>query len=245
MTFTIKLAGVTAEINCRYEKSKEFFSSYFSEEAPSLRISLTDEDRDRAEQKIKEAAKDYRESIKNHSWHVETDAIHSLLAHALIDYDVLLVHGSAIALDGEAYVFLADSGTGKSTHTRLWREMFGDRTRMLNDDKPMLKRTDNGILVYGTPWDGKHHLSTNASAPLKALVKLTRSDHNSIELISKANALTTLVEHALRPDNAAQIVKVLKLEKDIVCQTDFYWLRCNMDPEAAQIAWQGMNSSAQ
>ncbi len=243
MTFTIELAGVTAEISCRHEKSREFFHSYLSEETPMLRITPTDEDLALSEQKLKNAAQqEKKEGVSLHSWHVETDAIHALLANALTDYDVLLVHGSAIIMDGETYIFLANSGTGKSTHTRLWRETFGDRTMMLNDDKPMLKRTDSGILVYGTPWDGKHHLSSNASAPLKALVKLTRSDNNEIKAMSKAEALATLVEHAIRPNSAEKMAKVLQLETDIVNRSAAYWLRCNTEPEAAQIAWQGMNA---
>ena len=246
MTFIIKLAGVTAEISCRNEKSREFFRDYLCEETPILLIEPTDEDLIRSEQKLREAAKqDNREISRLHPCDVESNAIHSLLANALIDHDVLLVHGSAIVLDGEAYVFLANSGTGKSTHTRLWREVFGNRTRMLNDDKPMLRQSDNGVFVYGTPWDGKHHLSSNASAPLKALVKLTRSDKNTIELLPKADALAVLVEHAIRPESTEKMAKVLQLETDIVNKTEFYWLHCNMEPEAVQVAWQGMKRNPQ
>ena len=83
-------------------------------------------------------------------------------------------------MDGAAYLFTAPSGTGKSTHTRLWREVFGDRVWMINDDKPMLRISENLVTAYGTPWNGKHHISRNASAPLKAIVQLNRGKENII-----------------------------------------------------------------
>ena len=112
--------------------------------------------------------------------------LHALLAEKLVAYGALLMHGSALCMDGNAYIFTAKSGTGKSTHARLWREAFGDRVWMINDDKPMI-RVDE-MRVYGTPWDGKHHLSRNASAPLKAIVKLERAEENRVAPLAKADA---------------------------------------------------------
>ena len=89
-------------------------------------------------------------------------------------YDTILFHGSAVAVDGIGYLFTAKSGTGKSTHTRLWRELFGERAVMLNDDKPLIKVSENGIIVYGTPWDGKHRLSTNTFVPLKGICFMSK-----------------------------------------------------------------------
>ncbi len=83
-------------------------------------------------------------------------------------YDTVLFHGSALAIDGDGYLFTAKSGTGKSTHTRLWRERFGDRVVMINDDKPLLHIDAGSVIAYGTPWNGKHRLGTNASVPLRA-----------------------------------------------------------------------------
>ena len=99
----------------------------------------------------------------------------------MISYDTILFHGSVIAVDGIGYLFTAKSGTGKSTHTRLWREYFGDRAAMVNDDKPLLKITDSSVIAYGTPYNGKHRLGTNISVPLKAICILTRAADNHIE----------------------------------------------------------------
>ena len=77
-------------------------------------------------------------------------------------------------MDGQAVLFTAKSGTGKSTHTKLWRDLFGERAVMVNDDKPLLRILKDGVLVCGTPWDGKHRLSTNCALPLKAICILER-----------------------------------------------------------------------
>ena len=66
-------------------------------------------------------------------------------------------------------MFTAPSGTGKSTHARLWREAFGERVVMINDDKPLLLVRPEGVTVYGTPFRGKHGLGGDRSAPLRAI----------------------------------------------------------------------------
>ncbi len=144
-------------------------------------------------------------------------------------------------MDGQAYIFMAPSGTGKSTHSGLWRQLFQDRVWMINDDKPMIRVSESEIRVYGTPWDGKHHLSRNASAPLKAVVLLNRDDDNRIERRSKADAFRALLKQAYVSDKPEILRKITELDKEIAEKTEFYHLFCNMRPEAARIAWEGMN----
>ena len=127
--------------------------------------------------------------------YLETLAVYRKLAQLLVQDDILLMHGAVVAVDGQAYLFTAQSGTGKTTHTRLWMQQFGDRAVMVNGDKPLLHITNEGVTVYGTPWDGKEHLSTNTSCPLKALCILTRSETNHIERISKKEALSLSLIH--------------------------------------------------
>lgn len=171
---------------------------------------------------------------------LENNAIHGLLAEKLTECGVLLMHGSALCMDGKGYLFTARSGTGKSTHARLWREVFGERVWMINDDKPMLKITNESIIVYGTPWDGKHHLSRNASAPLKAIVKLERDTWNHIDPLSKADAFPALMKQCYSSKNPATMARILELEKKLLDRVAFYTMGCNMDLEAARTAWKGM-----
>ena len=135
--------------------------------------------------------------------YLENMSIQNILSKRLLDYNVLLLHGSALCMDGEAYIFTAPSGTGKSTHVRYWRETFGDRVWMINDDKPMIRMENGKATVYGTPWDGKHHLSRNASAPLKAVVWLKRDKENHIERLQIAADVKEILQ-TLRKINALE-----------------------------------------
>lgn len=143
-------------------------------------------------------------------------------------------------MDGEAVIFTANSGTGKSTHSRLWREMFGDQVWMINDDKPLLRIGEESVLVFGSPWDGKHHLSRNASAPLKAIVKLERAEVNHIEPIKKEEAFPILMKQCYVSRNPATTLRTLDLIQRLLRMTDFFKLGCNQDPEAAGVAWEGI-----
>jgi serine kinase of HPr protein (carbohydrate metabolism regulator) len=156
------------------------------------------------------------------------------------DYDTVLFHGSCIAVDGAAYLFAAKSGTGKSTHTRLWREYLGERAFMVNDDKPLIRVQDGRALVFGTPWDGKHHLSRNTAVPLRALCILQRAARNSIEPVSAAQSLPMLLQQVYRPADGEALKKTLALVESLATSVSLWRLGCNMDIEAAQIAYNAM-----
>lgn len=241
MRTIIELAGAKAQVDCRYQENIDFFRDYICEGPAAIKICPTEEDLRRMEARQREQdARDGTPDMAHPDWFSERLAIHSLLAEELLKERVLLVHGSAIVLDGDAYVFMADSGTGKSTHTRLWREYFGDRAWMINDDKPMLKLAKNGAVVFGTPWDGKHHLSRNASAPLRAIVKLTRSEKNYVEPLGNADALSVILQHCIHSESPAGMRLVLQMASELIGQAGFYRLGCNMELDAARIAWQGI-----
>ena len=169
--------------------------------------------------------------------YAESLAVCRRLSDALLDRDVLLFHGSAVAVDGEVYLFTAPSGTGKSTHARLWREHFGERALMVNDDKPFLGIREEGVTVYGSPWNGKHHLSANVALPLKALCLLQRAEENTIRPVTAEEALPALLRQAYRAEELARILPLVVRLSEAV---PLYRLGCNMAPEAAEVAWRGM-----
>lgn len=240
--FTVELAGVPIRIKCRYEENKNFLHDYFSENIPLFTVEPVQADLewmqaefDRMNAKDGLPAQTYSEVF------LENNAIHALIAEKIVEHNVLLMHGSALCMDGEAYIFTAPSGTGKSTHTKLWREVFGERVWMINDDKPLLRIEGPGeVSVWGTPWDGKHHLSRNAGAPLKSIVQLFRDQTNHIEAMSKADAFTVLMKQAFVSKNPSTMKSILKLEKQLLDTVKFYNMGCNMEPEAALTAWNGM-----
>ncbi|MBR6705875.1 MAG: hypothetical protein IKI84_04255 [Clostridia bacterium] len=241
--FRIEMAGAPVAVRCRFHENQEFFHDYFTEKEPLFTIEPTEADLRQMQADFDRM--DEMEGISKHrrtESFLENNAIHSLLAERLVEQNVLLMHGSALCMDGDAYIFTAKSGMGKSTHARLWREVFGDRVWMINDDKPMVKISESGVMVYGTPWDGKHHLSRNASAPLKAIVNLTRDESNHIAPMSRADAFPVLIKQCFGSRNPVAMARVVELEKRLLNAVDFYALGCNMEKDAAKVAWEGMRA---
>lgn len=240
--FNIKIADTVVELKCRYAKNKRFLSDYLTEEKAVLSIEPDNNDLRYIEKLFQDQCKANGTPIQKYSAEfLENNAIHWKLAEALTEHHILLLHGSALVMDGEAYIFTAKSGTGKSTHTRLWREQFDDRVFILNDDKPMLKVTESGVTVYGTPWDGKHHLSRNTSAPLKAIISLTRNQTNHIEVFPKLEAFSVIFRQAYRSDDPQKLQKILQMENQVINTVGLYKLGCNMEPDAAVTAYEGIN----
>ncbi len=238
----IEIAGVPAEVICRYAENEAFFREYVTDRPPLFSIAPTRGDLERMQadfDRMDEA--EGRRKRPRPDVQLENNAIHALLSEKMAEHSVLLMHGSALCMDGEAYIFTAPSGTGKSTHARLWREVFGERVWMINDDKPMLRIGEDGTTVFGTPWNGKHRLGRNAGAPLKAIVRLGRDEKNHIEPLDKADAFLLLLRQAYSSSDPAVTARILAMEKRLLDTAAFYTLGCNREPDAARVAWEGMN----
>ena len=165
--FVMQAAGRVVAVTALYASTRQYCKDYLCEGEPDFSVEITPEDiaveQDFAD---REHALEGLPVRKMNGQVLERTALQRKLAEKLFTYDTQLFHGSVIAVDGEAYLFTAKSGTGKSTHTRLWREMLGDKAVMVNDDKPFLRVMDDHVLVYGSPWNGKHGLGCNMCVPL-------------------------------------------------------------------------------
>ena len=241
-SFCIRLAGQTIGVSALFDETRTFCRDYLTDALPSLHVEITPADiAFEREKSRREAISEGRAPFDYSDMYLETLAVYRKIAAGLLDRDILLFHGSVIAMDGQGYLFTAKSGTGKSTHTRLWQEQFGARAVMINDDKPLLRLDEQGVTAYGTPWDGKHRRSTNAACPLKAICILTRGDENAISPMDKKSALPMLCQQSYRPADPAALQKTLLLVDRLGSSVGLYRLRCNMEPEAAQTAYAGMN----
>lgn len=242
VSFRIALAGQVIGVSALYEQTRTFCKNYLTDAPASFEVAVTPADIAYERQRSARADELEGAAVREHADHyLETLAVYRKLAQLLVQDDILLMHGAVVAVDGQAYLFTAKSGTGKTTHTRLWMRQFGDRAVMVNGDKPLLHITSEGVTVYGTPWDGKEHLSTNTSCPLKALCILTRSETNHIERISKKEALPMLCQQSYRPCSPIGAQKMLALVDRLGSSVPLYRLGCNMEPEAALVAYHGMN----
>jgi len=164
----------------------------------------------------------------------------------LLDFDGMLLHASAIAMDGKAYLFSADSGTGKSTHVGLWRQLFGDeRVRIINDDKPALRLEDGTWYVYGTPWSGKYGLNLNLRYPLAGICFLERAPMNKIEPYTKSDLVFRFLKQTNRSKKAEFQEKSLRHIGSLIEKVPVWRLECNMEQEAAVLSYRAMTGNDQ
>ncbi len=236
-----RFAGINAELATLGPETHTLCADYRAEGIAAFSVETAQADIDY--ERTKSAREDEVEGIPVRQFsdgYLETLAVCRAIAEKLPEYGAFLFHGSCVAVDGAGYLFTARSGTGKSTHTRLWRELFGDRAVMVNDDKPLIRMTDGAAEVFGTPWDGKHRLSANISVPLKAICILERAERNSIRRVTAGEAYPMLLQQAYRPADPEAMRRTLTLLDELSASVALWRLGCNMEAEAARVAYDAM-----
>ena len=171
----------------------------------------------------------------------ESLAFHrKLCTNLLRGFDAFLFHASAIAYKGKAYLFTARSGTGKSTHSALWKKYLGDEVTYINDDKPIIRLKGDKFYVYGTPFSGKHRLSNNLSFPLAAICKINRGKVNSIAAVDSKSFLATLFNQSIKPSDKIEAEIFTKLLDKLALNVPFYDLFCDMSFEAFETSFRAL-----
>lgn len=232
------------EIRSLYEDIHALCRDYRSDKAAEDVICTTEADIEYEREKSKREAEFMGYAYKElPDGYLETLAVYRKLATHAVSRGMFLFHCSALSAFGSAYAFTAKSGTGKSTHTALWRKVYGDDVFMINDDKPIIGVRDGKATVYGTPWNGKHGLGKNTSAPLKAICFLSRGSVNRIERVTdKGIVLPKLLNQTFRPTDAVALKRTLELLDELFACVEFYSLECNMEEEAAIVSYNGMKN---
>ena len=240
--FTIEIAGCRAAVSSMFASTRDYCAKYLAEGEAHCRITVNREDLAFEQEALRKEA--LEEGIRVRTFtdpFLERAAIQRKLAEFLLHRDVLMTHGSTVAVDGKAYLFTAKCGTGKSTHTRLWRQAFGDRAVMVNDDKPFLQLTSGGVLACGSPWSGKHGLDTNVTLPLQGICLLDRGEENRISPITPAEALPMLLHQSYCPLDEGKRPAFEALVKHLAESTPLWHMQCNRDPSAAEVSHGAMS----
>ena len=152
---------------------------------------------------------------------------------------LFVVLGAVIGVGDKAFLFTAHSGVGKTTHIKLWLENIPG-AYIINGDKPLLRYCDGGFEVCGTPWAGKEGMQKNTIVPLQAVCLLERGEANSIERISFMDCYSVLLQQSYRPSDPEKMQKTMELVSLLGKAVPLYRLRCNMEAEAAEVAYAGM-----
>ena len=163
------------------------------------------------------------------------------IAYGLVTmpHQTVAIHTSVIEYKDRTVLFLGESGTGKSTHTRLWRENI-EGAVLLNDDSPMLRIIDGKPWMFGSPWSGKTPCYKQESYPLAACVRLSQAPYNKIQRLSIPQAYAAL-HPSCPPDFAyddALYDYISETIGEVLAQVPLYHLACLPDADAARLSCQ-------
>ena len=227
----IEAAGLVIRMENRFDYVRHLCREYMTDEnrLPDITVSATEEE-------LREEIAKAPECFFGDGY-AEGVVLYEKISNALPAFDAFVMHSSVVEVDGQAYCFAAESGTGKSTHTRFWKEVLGDRVTVINGDKPIYRFSGDQLLAYGTPWCGKENWQTNTAAPLKALCLLERGEENAVFPVDAFEMLGEMVRHFHLPGGGlVDLPKLMELVDRMVTTVPVYRLRCRNDVSAAREA---------
>ncbi len=229
-----QIAGFYIDIEPQYRKLERMCETYRCDSAPRVDLCV------RVTASDMQAEGDGTAVIPNEER--ESLAVYRKICAYALAHDAFLMHCAVIEYEGRGYAFSAPSGTGKTTHIRLWQKAFGeDKVTIVNGDKPILRAIDGKIYAYGTPWCGKEGYNVNTRVPLCGLCFLKRGTENGIRRISAEEAVPKLFGQIMVSDST-NLARQMELADALIQAVPCYLLFCTINPEAAHVAYDGMKA---
>ena len=229
----LKLADIVIEAKSRYRYTYDMCHDYLysGDESPAFSVFASNE------QIIEERRKSpgFSDDI------LENTCIYRNICNEILRFDAILLHSAALSVDGQAYLFSANSGTGKTTHMNLWLDKFGERAFVINGDKPIIRKKDGVFYVFGTPWCGKEGLNRNSGVPLKGICILERAEKNTASPVNGRDAMLFLLTQTVHPSKKELSCLMLDNLGQLIEKIPVYRLGCNMEPEACEVAYKAMS----
>ena len=249
----MRLADATVRVEALHGGIRRMCTGYLvaDDVAPDLTVRISQADIDR-ERSLSTPGEQWSDT------YLETLAVYRKIAEWAPLHRRMLMHGAVVEHAGRAYMFCATSGTGKSTHIRLWRRYLGDAVDIVNGDKPLVlvpeaPGTDGpggsdavaapSAVAYGTPWCGKEGWQRNTSAPLAGICLLHRAPEpgaNVIRRIEPAQALDFMMRQVYLPDAADAVAATLDLLDALLTRTPLFELFCDMSEDAVRTSFEGL-----
>lgn len=226
---TLKIADLIIEVEYESKRISDLCRDYtVSGKEPDIKVVY-----------IKEKTEAEAENSRYGEVSAEFASVYRQIAEKLPSYNRAVMHGAVVSYRGKAYMFIAKSGTGKTTHINLWRRYF-EGVDIINGDKPIIAVGKENVTAYGTPWAGKEMLQKNSSAPLGGICVIKRGDRNSIKRLEKQDLLKVLLRQIYLPENADSLTLTMKIIDDIIRLVPIYELTCNISKEAAECSFSAM-----
>lgn len=242
MEFTVNLAGLNIAVKSLFDEVYDFCRDYLTDMPADMDVEVTSEDiLYEKKVNVREAQIEGIPVVDYPDSYLETLAVYRKIATKLLDYDTFLMHGAVVAVGDKAWLFTAPSGTGKTTHINLWLKNIPG-SYVVNGDKPLIHIGEE-CTVYGTPWAGKEGMNRNTGVKLCGIVFLNRGKDNHIEQVTMSQVLPVLIQQSYRPADKSGLEKTLSLLARLGRKIPMYQLYCNMDPEAAFVAYNVLNGA--
>ncbi len=227
-----EIAGLRVQIENTYEYTTKFCKEYLSadQDSPVALTARVSTEEFAAEKEISEGFSD---------GYIENICLYRSICMQIPVLNRMLLHGAVLEYNGKGYAFLGRSGTGKSTHTRLWKKYLSTPT-MINGDKPILEHTEKEFIAHGTPWNGKEAWGTKSSAPLCGLCFLEQAKENSIRRLTPSEVSALLFNQILLPHDEENAVATLDLADQLIAKTPAYLLKCDISEEAVKTSFEAL-----
>ena len=234
MYFKTRFAELNIGIDANYSRVESFCEDYKispeEEVVFEVKVSESEIEAEREHNNVTQVSREY----------LETLAVQRKISEKLPFYQRFLMHGAVISYQNKAYMFTALSGTGKSTHIRLWREYLGDGVHVVNGDKPFLWVKEEEVRSYGTPWAGKERWQSNCGVPLHGICFLCRGKKNKIHRMEPADALVRLMQQVYIPRDGIAAGLTLELLDQMLTHVPLYLLECDMSEDAVHTSFEAM-----
>lgn len=225
------IAGLKVEVGVRFEKLQNCLEKYRYDFEDMPDICVVPE-----EERLNNAFKN-NPSITPED--IEYIATGSMFYYSLLKFGGFMLHSSTIAKDGKAYIFTANSGTGKSTHTSLWQKYLADVT-MINDDKPAIVLKNGTFYAVGTPWSGKNNESTDIAVPVGGLVLLNRGKVNSIRKATPTETVPFIMQQTLASKKEENTLILVDLLDKFLQSVPAFILECDISEEAVKTSYEAL-----
>ena len=228
--FYISLAGLTVQMNAKHPFTQDFCKDYLIKPKKADIVATADDSQVAADMKASGAKEDYAESL----------SLYRSIAESLPDFSRFVIHGASITFDNKGIIFIAPSGTGKSTHIKLWRKVYKNRVDIINGDKPIIDLSGDTPKIWSSPYAGKENWQKNTCAPLCAVVLLRRAKTDSIQKAQPAKYLSEVISQIYKPQTGGGFAKTVAAADKMFGRVPFYILECTPTENAVTVAREGL-----
>lgn len=233
MELYLNIAGLDVRMLCKFPYAERLCADFLVEPRDAdMTVSVTPDEiaAERAEYPDGAFSDGYCEGI----------CLYRAIAERLPSFDGFVFHGAAVTVNGRGVIFAAPSGTGKTTHISLLLKNYPDEVKILNGDKPIIRKIGGEWRLCSTPWAGKEGWRVNATAPLSSIVILGRAKENSIALTSPEENFDAIMRQVYLPRDPEARFSTLSLIDEMAGAVRFYRLGCNMQDDAARCSFEAL-----